>query len=157
MAAQENNKELTLQEKSDAISNFCNHEAIEGCFCDADSTVACPLAIYKDPYCYGIGKLTDEKIIRNYDTLLPFLVDNEDDNQEEGSVQNDPINHLEHYTNGGMECLEEMILVFGVESVKNFCVCNVWKYRYRAMSKGGKEDLRKADFYIQKYKELTTN
>ena len=65
------------------------------------------------------------------------------------------VNHPKHYNReGGMECLEEMILIFGKEVVKNFCLCNAWKYRYRAVDKNGEEDLRKSDFYIAKYKEL---
>ena len=47
-----------------------------------------------------------------------------------------------------------MIQVFGVEAVMNFCICNVWKYRKRAMYKNGKEDMDKADWYIKKYMEL---
>lgn len=153
MEAQGVNRELTIEEKSKAIENFCVHEAIEGCFC-GDGTVACPLSIYKDFHCYG--DITDEKIIRNYDTLLPFLLDDFDDEPEEAAVQeNDPVNHPEHYTNGAMECIDEMILVFGKEAVKNFCVCNVWKYRYRALTKGGIEDKKKSDWYVQKYKELS--
>ena len=53
-----------------------------------------------------------------------------------------------------MECIDEMILIFGVEAVKNFCLCNAWKYRYRAADKNGVEDLKKADWYINKYVEL---
>lgn len=65
------------------------------------------------------------------------------------------IEHPKHYNReGGMECLEEMILIFGKETVKHFCLCNAWKYRYRAADKNGEEDLRKSDFYIKKYKEL---
>ena len=65
------------------------------------------------------------------------------------------VNHPKHYNReGGMECLEEMIIVFGKEAVKHFCLCNAWKYRYRAADKNGEEDLRKSDFYMKKYKEL---
>lgn len=32
---------------------------------------------------------------------------------------------------------DEMVEVFGIESVKNFCICNVWKYRKRALYKNG--------------------
>ena len=63
------------------------------------------------------------------------------------------VNHPSHY-NRGMECIEEMIAVFGIEAVKNFCICNVWKYRYRASEKNGQEDLDKADWYMSKYMEL---
>lgn len=64
------------------------------------------------------------------------------------------VDHPEHY-NRGIECIEEMIAVFGVEVVKHFCLCNVWKYRYRASDKNGKEDLDKSDWYIKKYMELS--
>jgi len=65
------------------------------------------------------------------------------------------VDHPKHYNReGGMECIDEMILVFGREAVKNFCLCNAWKYRYRAADKNGKEDLKKSDWYLKKYKEF---
>jgi hypothetical protein len=67
----------------------------------------------------------------------------------------DMVNRPPHYNReGGMESIDEMILVFGKEAVKNFCLCNVWKYRYRAADKNGQEDLKKSDWYMRKYKEL---
>lgn len=66
------------------------------------------------------------------------------------------VNHPSHYTReNGMECIDEMLLLFGVEEVKSFCKLNAWKYRYRAADKNGEEDLKKSDWYIQKYKELS--
>ena len=54
----------------------------------------------------------------------------------------DPINHPKHYCReGGMECLEEMELVFGANAVRTFCLLNAWKYRYRAADKNGAQDL----------------
>lgn len=68
----------------------------------------------------------------------------------------DMINHPKHYCReDAIECLDEMRLVFGDDIVAAFCLCNVWKYRYRAASKGQEEDLKKSDFYMRKYKELT--
>lgn len=65
------------------------------------------------------------------------------------------VDHPKHYNRaGGMECIDEMIAVFGAEVVAGFCICNVWKYRYRSGEKNGKEDLKKADWYMQKYMEL---
>lgn len=69
----------------------------------------------------------------------------------------DNVNHPSHYNNGGMECIDEMILIFGVEATKHFCLLNAWKYRYRANHKNGQEDLNKANWYIAKYKELSEN
>lgn len=65
----------------------------------------------------------------------------------------DMINKPPHYTHG-MECIDEMILIFGVETVKAFCLCNAWKYRKRALYKNGEQDMEKSDWYINKLKEL---
>ena len=55
----------------------------------------------------------------------------------------------DYYKVREFECIDEMMLVFGKEAVLNFCLLNVWKYRYRAGSKGdAEEDLKKADEYM---------
>lgn len=76
-----------------------------------------------------------------------------------GETEQDDINHPSHYCReGGMESIDEMLLIFGKEVVMNFCLCNVWKYRYRAGTKAGEDggkDLAKSDWYMRKYKELT--
>lgn len=69
----------------------------------------------------------------------------------------DIINHPNHYTHGGMECIDEMIMIFGKEAVMHFCLCNAWKYRKRALYKNGQEDMDKSDWYLNKYKELGEN
>jgi hypothetical protein len=58
-----------------------------------------------------------------------------------------------HYQRG-MECIDEMLMIFGKEAVYDFCILNAWKYRYRALDKNGKEDMEKSDWYIAKAKEL---
>lgn len=71
--------------------------------------------------------------------------------------EKDMVNHPQHYNrDGAMECIDEMIAVFGKDIVACFCLCNVWKYRYRASDKGHEEDLSKSDYYMAKYKELIT-
>lgn len=66
------------------------------------------------------------------------------------------VNHPSHYNQeGAMECIDEMVLIFGREATMHFCLCNAWKYRYRANAKNGKEDMDKANWYIKKYKELS--
>ena len=56
----------------------------------------------------------------------------------------------DYYKVREFECIDEMMLVFGKEAVLNFCILNVWKYRYRAGSKGdAEEDLKKADEYLK--------
>ena len=67
----------------------------------------------------------------------------------------DVVNRPKHYCReGGMECFDEMLLLFSREEVLAFCKLNAWKYRYRAAGKNGEEDLKKSDWYLKKYKEL---
>lgn len=63
------------------------------------------------------------------------------------------VDHPEHYR-GKYECIDEMISLFGIEDVKAFCRCNVYKYRYRADRKNGQEDIMKAEWYMEKLMEL---
>lgn len=70
----------------------------------------------------------------------------------------DMVNHPDHYKVNKLECIDEMVVVFGVEAVIAHCKCNAWKYRYRAGNKWDKEeDLKKADWYLQKAVELQNN
>ena len=71
-----------------------------------------------------------------------------------GYKTDDSINHPDHYCHGGMECIDEMELIFGREAVMHFCLLNAWKYRKRALFKNGEEDIAKSDWYLAKYKEL---
>ncbi len=67
------------------------------------------------------------------------------------------INHPSHYNTGKYECIDEMIALFGVEAVKDFCRCNAFKYRYRAGNKSGEsaeKDMAKCEWYISKLMEL---
>ena len=65
------------------------------------------------------------------------------------------VDHPKHYgREGAIECIEEMILVFGKEATLNFCLLNAWKYRYRAADKNGAEDIEKSDWYMAKFAEL---
>lgn len=65
----------------------------------------------------------------------------------------DMVNQPPHYKHG-MECIDEMIQLFGREATMNFCLLNAWKYRKRAIHKNGQEDMDKSDWYIAKYVEL---
>ena len=68
----------------------------------------------------------------------------------------DNVNHPKHYEReNAIECIDEMIMIFGKAAVADFCKCNAWKYRYRAADKNGAEDIAKSDWYMRKYKELT--
>lgn len=67
----------------------------------------------------------------------------------------DMVNNPPHYTNGGIECIDAMISSQGTEAVKDFCLCNAFKYIWRTKNKNGIEDIDKAIWYLNKYKELS--
>ena len=65
----------------------------------------------------------------------------------------DNVNHPNHYQ-GKNECIDVMVAMFGKETVKHFCMCNAYKYRFRADKKNGEEDIKKAVCYESKLIEL---
>lgn len=64
------------------------------------------------------------------------------------------VHHPAHYNTGNFECIDIMIETQGLEETQNFCVCNAFKYLYRHNRKNGKEDIEKAQWYLNKYLEL---
>lgn len=69
--------------------------------------------------------------------------------------EDDIVNHPGHYETGKFECIEVMQEALGTDAVKNFCVCNAFKYLYRHKRKNGLEDIKKAKWYIDKLLELS--
>ena len=67
----------------------------------------------------------------------------------------DAVNHPGHYETGKFECIEVMQEALGIDAVKNFCICNAFKYLYRHKRKNGLEDIKKAKWYIDKFLELS--
>lgn len=65
-----------------------------------------------------------------------------------------PVSSPLHYTKGNIECIDAMIAAYGKEAVMHFCQCNAFKYLWRFTNKNGIEDLRKAQWYQNKYIEL---
>jgi hypothetical protein len=71
----------------------------------------------------------------------------------------DNVNHPSHYTQGAIECIDAIKEatkgLFGIEAV---CTGNIIKYVWRWKFKNGVEDLRKAEWYLQRLiKEATSN
>ena len=67
----------------------------------------------------------------------------------------DNINHPAHYEGQtSIECIEAMQIAFGKRAVADFCLCNAFKYLWRHKNKNGQEDLRKAQWYLDKADEL---
>lgn len=66
------------------------------------------------------------------------------------AVKPDPVNSPAHYTSGGIEYIDAMQAAFGDEAVKDFCLCNAFKYLWRHRNKNGVEDLKKARRYLNR-------
>lgn len=63
----------------------------------------------------------------------------------------DNVNHPSHYTQGGVECIDAMeaatVNKSGAEAV---CTSNVIRYLWRYESKNGLEDVKKAQWYLNR-------
>lgn len=111
---------MTIEEKAQRIKDHCL--SIES-GCDG-----CKLQGALQKTCYERCDIYPEEIERNYRILF-------------GEEKKDNVNHPAHYQ-GKNECINVMIAMFGVEAVKHFCMCNAYKYRFRADKKNGAEDMK---------------
>lgn len=64
------------------------------------------------------------------------------------------VNHPDHYNQGQYECIAVMESIYGIEATMNFCLLCAFKYTWRTNDKDGIQDIDKAIWYLQKYKEL---
>ena len=135
---------MTIYEMSTIVNKFCDTQ---------DSCNTCPMKQH------GLACNTACDVEDQYNKLVELgMVEPpvEETANPEPKIEHDPVNHPSHYCReGAIECIDEMLILFGREAVKNFCLCNAWKYRARAMNKNGEQDLQKSDWYIKKYRELS--
>ena len=68
---------------------------------------------------------------------------------QEVKIVADMVSHPSHYNMGGVECIDGIKAALG-DKYMGFLIGNVIKYCWRHEHKGGKEDLRKAMFYLEK-------
>lgn len=66
----------------------------------------------------------------------------------------DNVNSPSHYNQGKIECIDAMIEAFGKDTVAIWCKLNAFKYLWREEYKNGIEDVKKAQYYINKMIEL---
>lgn len=69
-------------------------------------------------------------------------------------MQREKVNHPNHYNQGQYECIAVMESIYGIEATMNFCLLCAFKYIWRTNDKDGIQDIDKAIWYLQKYKEL---
>lgn len=128
---------------------------------------ACPI---RNPYCFRESCMIRDKALKEQDSCYTYATEHQretaqyfgfeviDDTpsvaevvEKHGEdVKPDPVNRPAHYTSGGIECIDAMQAAFGVEAVKDFCLCNAFKYLWRHRSKNGVEDLKKCRWYLNR-------
>jgi len=63
----------------------------------------------------------------------------------------DPVKRPAHYNQGGIECIDYLRQVLGLEGFIHYCHGNLIKYQHRYRYKGnGVEDMDKAEWYLNK-------
>jgi len=62
----------------------------------------------------------------------------------------DNINHPAHYTQGGIECIEAIKASMTTSEFRGYLKGNAMKYMWRYQLKNGVEDLRKAQWYLNR-------
>lgn len=123
---------MEIKEMVDRIEAYC--KSMPDCH-------ACKLNDgYANITCYDKYSEYTEEIEKNYKKIF-------------GDAESDNVNHPAHYQ-GKNECIDVMVAMFGKEAVKHFCMCNAYKYRFRADKKNGAEDIEKAEWYESKLIEL---
>lgn len=65
-------------------------------------------------------------------------------------MTNDPVNHPAHYTQGEVECIDAIESALGRRGYEDYCTGAAIKYLWRWRHKGGKQDLEKAAWYIDR-------
>lgn len=104
------------------------YEAIPMYYITADTD--CPIAVYQDGFVP----------VENYTAI---------------TGEEDIINKPKHYTQTGIEAIDYLKMTMPNEAFKGFLEGNVKKYMHRFRFKNGIEDLKKANWYLNKLiKEL---
>lgn len=62
----------------------------------------------------------------------------------------DDVNNPEHYTRGGIECIDAIKSALTPEEFRGFLKGNILKYTWRERHKGGVQSLQKAQWYLNK-------
>lgn len=131
---------MTTLEMKEAVRYYCDQHQC------ADENDACALSLICQRY--GTMCFADEKGVRDAYEVLETL------GKEDTHMKSNQVDHPSHYNQGGIECIDAMESAFGKEAVKDFCLCNAFKYLWRSRNKNGLEDIQKAKWYLNKFKEL---
>jgi hypothetical protein len=83
---------------------------------------------------------------------------NEEHNVETAEQnKQDKINPAHYKERTSIECIDTMRIAFGDMDVAIYCIVNAYKYLWRHKYKNRLEDLKKAEWYLERYTDLTND
>lgn len=95
--------------------------------------------------------------IRSYtDALFEVVPDDEMTKPNINDIL-DNVEHPSHYCRGGIECIDAIEASLGKDEFTGFLRGNIIKYVWRYKDKNGLEDLKKAQWYLNKLIEVVKN
>ena len=104
---------------------------------------------------YLLGKPIDDKYNEYCDARRPFKMDEwHISNEDYVEINPEAVNHPKHYNNGKVETIDAIEAALGPEGFEGFLAGNCLKYISRYKHKSGTEDLRKAEWYLNKLLEF---
>ena len=149
---------MTREELRNKMDKLCDEqgESCVGCPCrDFDVCNIAEENLTDEDYAKGVEALESHeksKVGKSIgDGAKTLLQGTEEPTQ--GS-EYDVVSRPRHYASTSIECIDAMRETQGDEAVKDFCVCNAFKYLWRHNSKNGDEDVRKASWYLNKAVEI---
>lgn len=126
-------------------------------FCDEQKDcIGCLLEKFPNPTC-DFDEWSDDKLAIAYGHVYKNGEARLDGSHlKEQGDKPDMVNHPQHYTQGGIECIDALkAATIGKRGIEAVCVANVIKYLWRYEEKNGTEDVRKARWYLERLlKEL---
>lgn len=134
---------MTREEKIKTLDNFCDRWIL--------CSDGCPMKNLCDGTSYNCewNEMTDNMLNKCLDIIRATNHKEQTTNQSDS--KSDMICHPAHYNQGNIECIDAMATAtvnkHGIEAV---CVSNVIKYLWRYESKNGLEDVKKAQFYLNR-------
>lgn len=112
---------------------------------------------YEEDYKEYIGG-REEQMPRTYEQAQEVKMEKEYKRVKditEKAKETDMVNHPKHYADScSIECIDAMQATFGTKDLAKYCAVNSYKYLWRYKSKNGLEDLKKAEWYLNKFDEL---
>ena len=148
--------EMTREEMLTAMDaicesfSFCTGDKVHGDCPFMNSYARCPIVSPEN--------LSDSEVKRLYDIMVnKVVVKPTEEHTPPPMIVNNPVTYPAHYTQGKVQCIEAMESAFGNEAVATWAKLNAFKYIWRADHKNGLQDIDKAIWYLNKYKELKFN